>query len=63
MVKNDIISYLHKLRKPITEDPTQSWIGTYNIRQLIIVSFFKWFYNPYEPNFRARNIPACRPFI
>ena len=59
MTKSDILSYLYKLRKPISEDARQSWIGSYNIRQLIIVSFFKWFYNPNETDFRVRKIPEC----
>ena len=59
MTKHDIVSYLHRLRKPISEDPKQNWIGSYNIRQLIIVSFFKWLFDPGESDYRARKIPEC----
>jgi hypothetical protein len=36
VVKDDILSYLLSLRKSETDDPTHRWIGTYNIRQMIL---------------------------
>ena len=59
MDREDILSFLTKLKKPISEDPKQTWIGSYNIRQLIIVSFFKWLFDPNEHNYRLRKTPLC----
>lgn len=55
MDREDILSFLTKLKKPISDDPKQTWIGSYNIRQLIIVSFFKWLFDPNEHNYRLRK--------
>ncbi|WP_458742867.1 hypothetical protein [Candidatus Nitrosocosmicus sp. T] len=46
LTKQDILEFLNNLRKPISEDPTQRWIGTYNGRQIILSKFFRWLYNP-----------------
>lgn len=59
MNKDEILSYLHSLRKPVSEDPKQKWIGSYNIRQLIFYSFFKWLNNPSEPDQKKRQVPDC----
>ncbi len=59
MERSDILSFLTKLKKPISEDPKQTWIGSYNIRQLIIVSFFKWSFSPSEYDYRLRKTPDC----
>ena len=57
--REDILSFLTKLKKPISDDPKQTWIGSYNIRQLIIVSFFKWLFDPNEHDYRLRKTPLC----
>jgi hypothetical protein len=54
MEREDILSFLTKLKKPISDDSKQTWIGSYNIRQLIIVSFFKWLFDPNEHNYRLK---------
>jgi integrase len=59
MSKQDILLFLNRLRKPISEDPTQRWIGSYNGRQIIISKFFRWLYNPEEPNHSQRITPEC----
>ena len=59
MDREDILSFLTKLKKPISEDPKQTWIGSYNIRQLILVSFFKWLFDPHEHDYRLRKTPLC----
>ncbi len=56
MTKYDILNFL---RKPIVEDPTSKWIGSYNGRQIILTKFFRWLYNPDEPDHRNRNTPLC----
>jgi integrase/recombinase XerD len=59
MTKDDILAYLNKLRKPESDDPTHKWIGTYNNRQMLLNKFFRWLYNPDEPDHRQRITPPC----
>jgi integrase len=59
LTKEDVLGFLNKLRKPISEDPTQRWIGSYNGRQIILNKFFRWLYNPAEPDHSKRNTPDC----
>ncbi|MGA7370886.1 MAG: hypothetical protein WBX01_17325 [Nitrososphaeraceae archaeon] len=59
MTKTDILSYLNSLRKPISIDPTHRSIGTYNGRQMVYMKFFRWLYNPDEPDHRKRMTPPC----
>lgn len=42
--RDDILLYLDSCRKPENEDPLHKWIGTYNIRRIILFRFFKWLY-------------------
>jgi integrase len=55
--KQDILQYLNTLRKPVSTDPDQRWVGTYNNRVLVFNKFFRWLYNPDEPDFRNRKTP------
>ena len=59
MTKQEILGYLNSLRKPFDEDPSQRWIGSYNGRQMILSKFFRWLYNPNEPDHRRRATPMC----
>jgi len=59
MIKHDILEYLNTLRKSPIEDLTQKWIGSYNGRQMILNKFFKWLYNPHQPDHKERETPAC----
>jgi integrase len=59
MTKQDILSYLDSLRRPLSEDPNQKWIGSYNSRQMILNKFFRWLYNPDEPDPKRRVTPPC----
>jgi len=59
MTKHDILDFLNKLRKPLLEDPSNKWIGSYNGRQIILTKFFRWLYNSDEPNPRNRTTPLC----
>ena len=45
MDKNDILSYLNQSRKCIQDNLSHKWIGSYNIKQMILLKFFKWLYN------------------
>jgi hypothetical protein len=59
MTKQDILDYLNSSRKPVSEDPTHRWIGSYNGRQMIFNKFFRWLYNPDEPTPAKRTTPPC----
>lgn len=59
MTKQDILEYLNNLRRPVSEDPTHKWIGSYNSRQMIFNKFFRWLYNPDEPEPSKRVTPPC----
>ena len=50
MTRDDVLSYLDKSRKPENEDPLHKWIGSYNIRCVILFRFFKWLYYPNVTN-------------
>lgn len=41
MTKQDILFYLDNLRRPLSEDPSQRRIGSYNSRQMILNKFFR----------------------
>ncbi len=66
MTRDDVLSYLDKSRKPEDEDPLHKWIGSYNIRCVILFRFFKWLYYPNITNPKKRselssqeNRPEC----
>ena len=40
LTRVDIINYLDSLRKSEENDPTHKWIGTYNLRRVIIFKIF-----------------------
>lgn len=56
LTKYDILDFLNTSRKSILEDPYQKWIGSYNGRQLVLNKFFRWLYNPDEPDQRNRKL-------
>jgi integrase/recombinase XerD len=47
--REDVLGYLEGIKKPESADPTQKWIGTYNLYLVLITRFFKWFYHPDIP--------------
>jgi site-specific recombinase XerD len=57
--KQDIIEYLTSLKRPESIDPLHKSIGTYNGRQMILLKFFRWFYNPNESYAKMRLTPSC----
>lgn len=59
MTKQDILDYLNSLKKPVSDDPKHKSIGTYNGRQMVFLKFFRWLYNPDEPDHRKRITPPC----
>ncbi|MFL6401133.1 MAG: hypothetical protein ACJ72J_16350, partial [Nitrososphaeraceae archaeon] len=44
MTREDILSYLDGYRKYENEDPLHKWIGSYNIKRVTLMRFFKWLY-------------------
>jgi hypothetical protein len=66
MTRDDVLCYLDKYRKPENEDPLHKWIGTYNIRRVILSRFFKWLHYPEVEDPKRRSElsalekkPAC----
>lgn len=59
MTKQDVISYLDSLRRPLSVDASSRWVGSYNSRQMILNKFFRWLYNPDEPDHKKRITPPC----
>ncbi|MDQ6667721.1 MAG: NAD-dependent epimerase/dehydratase family protein [Thermoproteota archaeon] len=52
MTKQVILGYLNGLKKPVSDDPKHKSIGTHNGRQIVFLKFFRWLYNPDEPDHR-----------
>jgi hypothetical protein len=42
MTREDVLCYLDKGRKPENEDPFHKWIGSYNLKLIVLSRFFKW---------------------
>jgi hypothetical protein len=59
MTKYDILDFLNVLRKSLSDDPYQKWIGSYNGRQIVLNKFFRWLYNPDEPDQSKRETPLA----
>ena len=59
MTKEDILVYLNHIKKPVSIDPTLKSLGTYNTRQMVFSTFFRWLYNPDESDSRKRITPPC----
>jgi integrase len=55
--REDVLHYLDSCRKDETEDPLHKWIGTYNLRVVILGRFFKWLYYPNDSP-KKREIPT-----
>jgi integrase len=57
MTRENVLFYLDSFRKADSLDPLHKWIGTYNLRRIVLSRFFKWLYYPKdEPN--KRKIPT-----
>jgi hypothetical protein len=55
MTRDDILSYLDKCRKLESEDPLHKWIGSYDVKRVILTRFFKWLYYPGIDSPKKRN--------
>ncbi len=59
MTKQDVVNYLNSVRRPESEDPGHRSIGTYNGIRIVLLKFFRWLYNPDEPDHRKRATSPC----
>lgn len=57
MTREDVMAYLNKLRKSESESPLHKWIGTYNLRRVNLIRFFKWLYHPNILPSKDRPVP------
>jgi hypothetical protein len=46
ITKDDVQMFLERYRK---DDPLHKWIGTYNLKYIILSQFFKWLHDPDNP--------------
>jgi len=53
--RDDVLCYLDKCRKLESEDPLHKWIGSYDIKRIILFRFFKWLYYSNVDNPKKRN--------
>lgn len=58
ITEDDILTYLNSLRKSSSIDPTHRSIIAWNAIQMLFLKFFRWLYNPNEPDIRKRDVPA-----
>jgi integrase/recombinase XerD len=66
MTREDVLLYLDRNRKLDNEDPLHKWIGSYNVKRIVLFRFFKWLYysdvaNPDKRNelFKSERKPDC----
>ncbi len=57
MRREDVLLYLDSSRKDETLDPLHKWIGSYNLRRVILARFFKWLYYRNDTP-KQRKIPT-----
>jgi integrase len=57
MTREDVLLYLDGSRQSDTLDPLHKWIGTYNLRRIVLRRFFKWLYYPNDEP-KKRKVPA-----
>lgn len=55
MTRDDVLTYLDKSRKPETKDLLHKWIGSYNIRCVVLARFFQMLYYPNTAISKKRN--------
>ncbi len=62
ITKIDITDFLNSFRKSESDDPARKWMGTYNIRQMILSKFFRCLYNQHlynEVDQKNWTTPPC----
>jgi integrase/recombinase XerD len=58
ITKDDVQIFLERYRKDDRADPLHKWIGTYNLKLMILSQFFKWLYDPDSKSRKAPTIIA-----
>jgi integrase len=58
ITRDDVQMFLERCRKDETADPLHKWIGTYNLKLVILLQFFKWLYDPDNPDPKSRKAPS-----
>jgi hypothetical protein len=57
ITKDDVQMFLERYRKDEKDDPVHKWIGTYNLKYIILLQFFKWLHDPDNPDPKSRKTP------
>lgn len=58
ITKDDVQMFLDHYRKDESVDPLHKWIGSYNLKMTILLQFFKWLYDPDNPEPKSRKAPV-----
>jgi hypothetical protein len=58
ITKHDVQMFLDRYRKDERVDPLHKWIGSYNLKLIVLLQFFKWLYDPDNPEPRSRKAPG-----
>jgi hypothetical protein len=58
VTKEDVHMFLERYRKDERADSLHKWIGTYNLKLVILLQFFKWLYDPDNPDPKSRKAPS-----
>ncbi len=57
MTRDDVIAYLNSGKKSESKDPLHKWVGTYTLRRVNLMRFFKWLYYSHILSSKDRPIP------
>jgi integrase len=55
MTRDDVLLYLDSNRKSENDDPLHKWIGSYNVKRMTLIRFFKWLYYTNADSPKRRN--------
>ena len=58
ITRDDVQMFLDRYRKDEMADLLHKWIGTYNLKLVILLQFFKWLYDPDNPDPKSRKAPS-----
>ena len=58
ITKDDVQMFLERYRKDEKDDPLHKWIGTYNLKLMILSQFFKWLDDPDNTDRKSRKAPS-----
>ena len=58
ITRDDVQMFLERYRKDERADPLHKWIGTYNLKLVILSQFFKWLHDPENQDPKSRKAPS-----